>query len=199
MYTQKFAFSYLHRPNHEQVIYLSPYEFTMWWQPCLATYPVTVEMSEENTCHAVLTEAGRKKVQQRARGEEVDFKPGEDYCVEAREGSDWLAFPDTPATAAYRHEWVLQRHIRPKDPLFFGAPLPRKGDGEERTALLVMAYYHPYTAVAEFGTEHIPVLAQLRGEHQSWHDAMLAWFDGRVLCLEAKRYIDNFFAVTRAP
>jgi hypothetical protein len=31
----------------------------------------------------------------------------------------------------------------------------------------------------------------------SWHETMLHWFDGRVSCGETKRYIDNFFAVTR--
>jgi hypothetical protein len=31
----------------------------------------------------------------------------------------------------------------------------------------------------------------------SWQATMLKWFDGRVSCQETKRYLDNFFAVTR--
>ena len=31
----------------------------------------------------------------------------------------------------------------------------------------------------------------------SWHAAMLQWFDGRILSEESKRYIQNFLVVTR--
>ena len=35
------------------------------------------------------------------------------------------------------------------------------------------------------------------GNADSWHAAMLQWFDGRILSEESKRYIQNFLVVTR--
>ena len=106
-------------------------------------------MEDEGTCHATLTPTGREKMRKRSQGEHVDLKPAHDYRIEASGGHDWLALPGTPATTFYRHEWDLQRHTRPQDPMFFGTPLPRRGDGEKQIALLVIAYLHPYTAGAE--------------------------------------------------
>ena len=41
------------------------------------------------------------------------------------------------------------------------------------------------------------MLGNLCESGRSWQDTMLSWFDGRVGCQETKRYLDNFFAVTR--
>ena len=197
---KKFAFFYAHRPRHPSVWYLSPYEFAVYWEPQLARYPVTAAMLAEDAdrCHAVLTECGLAKLQQRASGHAVGFWPGVDYRVEAEGGQNWLALPSSPETDRYRHEWVLVRLRRPKDPTFARVPMPKKGAQEiERSASLVMPYFHPFTLRREDASDDVPYLGDLRGQHESWEQAMLSWFDGRVLCGESKRYIDNFLAVTR--
>ena len=49
----------------------------------------------------------------------------------------------------------------------------------------------------EWHNEDVPFLAQMCGSADSWHAAMLQWFDGRILSEESKRYIQNFLVVTR--
>ena len=61
-----------------------------------------------------------------------------------------------------------------------------------------MTYFHPFTLDPARETEHVPYLGDLTRGHQTWEDAMTSWFDGRVLCEEARRYISNFLVVTRA-
>jgi hypothetical protein len=50
---------------------------------------------------------------------------------------------------------------------------------------------------AAAATEEVPFLGDLCQAGLTWHGTMLHWFDGRVSCGETKRYVDNFFAVTR--
>ena len=52
--------------------------------------------------------------------------------------------------------------------------------------------------VRELAEDHVPYLAELRGAQERWSGAMRQWFEGRVLCQEAKRYVSNFMVVTRA-
>ena len=77
--------------------------------------------------------------------------------------------------------------------------MPRRGEKQqERNAALLTTYFHPFTLNAAVADDHVPYLGDLRGKHTSWHDALLHWFNGRVLTAESKRYVDNFLVVTRA-
>ena len=77
--------------------------------------------------------------------------------------------------------------------------MPRRGlQQQERNAALLMTYFHPFTLNRAAADEHVPFLVDLRGGHTSWHDALLHWFNGRVLSKESKRYIDNVLVATRA-
>ena len=68
---------------------------------------------------------------------------------------------------------------------------------QERTAALLMTYFHPHTMRRDLADEHVPYLGALQGPHPTWVNALQHWFDGRVLCEEVKRYLGNFMAVTR--
>jgi len=58
------ALLYGHRPMaHRELKYLSPYEFTMYWEPQLLKYPTTLEENASGLCHATLTPVGECKVQ----------------------------------------------------------------------------------------------------------------------------------------
>ena len=92
---------YGQRPKHENVWHLSPYEFTMYWQPVLAKYPLTLdmlEMEDPSAFHVSLTPKGEKKL----RDGVSELLPRVDYVVKDG-GVDWLPFPDCPSTRHFRH------------------------------------------------------------------------------------------------
>ena len=77
--------------------------------------------------------------------------------------------------------------------------MPRRGEGtQERNAALIMTYFHQFTLNPEEADCDAPFLGDLCQAGRSWHDSMLHWFEGRIPCEEAKKYVSNFFFVTRA-
>ena len=120
------------RGANPRVLFLSPFEFTRNWEVRLLKYPKTIEEDDDETndCHVALTATGRQKFSESKKQREVDLIAGEDYIVkdvEDEETSDWLPFPDCPATSAFRHEWIMVAHHRPVVPVFEGCPLPKFG------------------------------------------------------------------------
>ena len=202
------ALLYGHRPCEHQgemseVWYLSPYEFVMYWEPVLLTYPRTLDDEESKECHAYLTDAGRQKLSTKMQnshgnGDKEDMIPGEDYEVKEGQRGEWLPFPATPATDIFRHEWILQRRRRPEAPSFTGAPVPRHKAGEaERAACLTMAYFHPWTLRKNDESAGVKYAGNLRLAESTWQDALSHWLDGGLACAESKRYVGNFLAVHR--
>ena len=123
--------------------YLSPYEFTMYWEPKLLRYPQSIEQNQDPACHAKLTAKGLQKLSQPPAAALV---PGIDYVVKEHGGKDWQPFDDQPGSASLRHEWILQRRRRPRVPQFKGCPLPKHKHGSaEQNAKLTMVYFHPWT------------------------------------------------------
>ena len=149
-----------------------------------------------------LDAAGKVKVEAWSEPrEKPDSKPGMDFVVreDPQKDEGWLPLPENAFTADYRHTWVFVRNRRPMQPSFVHCPMPRRGqDFAERHAALIMTYFHPFTLDPTRETEHVPYLGNLTRGHQTWEDAMTSWFDGRVLCEEARRYISNFLVVSRA-
>ena len=81
-------------------------------------------------------------------------------------------------------------------PAFHGSPIPKHRVGEgERAAVIVMSYFHPWTTRNSDACAHVPHVSQLRGDHDSWKDALAGWLDGGIISLESKRYIGNFLCV----
>ena len=77
--------------------------------------------------------------------------------------------------------------------------MPRRGvDEQERNAALIMTYVHPFTLNPDLDSEHVPFLGNLCTAGKSWHVSLRQCFDGRILCEETKRYVNNFLTVTRA-
>jgi len=189
---------YGQRPRHPEMWCLSPYEFVMYWEPQLASYPLALAGADNAKHHVDLTASGRTKLQARAdSGESNDLQAGVDYIVRAG-GPGWVAYPDVPAAKHFRHTWVLTRRRRPVTPSFAGAPLPRHGGAEQqRAALIIMSYFHPWTLRHADAQEHVPYAGALRHERATWQEVMCTWFDGKVLCAEAKRYVGNFLSVHR--
>ena len=196
------VFMYGHRPAAcKELWFLSPYEFMVHWTIELAKYSHDVRFDNPDM-PARLTEAGIEKQRQKERGESVVLMAGRDYEIKGPRGGarhEWIALPDNTHTSACRHDWVIVRNHRPKDPTFAACPMPRNGTEEaERSAALILSYFHPWTLNPEAADTNVPFLGELCEAGMSWHDSLLHWFDGRVLCIETKRYVDNFLAVTRA-
>ena len=55
---------YGQRPKHEDVWHLSPYEFVMYWEPVMCSYPLSAVDEHLREHHVRLTEAGRHKLAQ---------------------------------------------------------------------------------------------------------------------------------------
>ena len=188
------------RPNRADLWQLSPYEFATYWTPTLLSFPTRVKDAKHPRHHAVLTKEGEERLKYNAQFPALaeDLTPGVHYVVKEDGGEDWVPYPDTPGCAHLRHTWVLKRNRRPKAPTFFGAPLPRGCLGEaERSARIVMTYFHPWTLRQDFADKHVVFAGDLRGEAATWNAAMTAWLDGNVQTEESARYVGNFMSVYR--
>ena len=98
-----------------------------------------------------------------------ELVPGVDYMVKGDAGKDWVAFPDTDGCRHLRRTWVLVRNKRPLAPTFFGAPVPRSRNGEaERSARIVMSYFHPWTLRQTEADDHVLFAGELRGDSKTW-------------------------------
>ena len=173
----------------------------MYWDIKFATHTMDPADMSEKRYHAKLTLSGREKLRARRKSEAVDLLPGIDYRVrdEPPENADWIPMPETDATVKHRHTWVFERRPRPVDPSFIHCPMPRRGAGEqERNAAIILTYFHPFTLNQACATEHVPFLGHLCSVNGSWHQTLLHWLDGHILCEEARRHVSNFLVVSRA-
>ena len=111
-----------------------------------------------------------------------------------------MPYPDVPTTQHFRHTWVITKRPRPVAPLFIGAPVPQKRNAAfERSALLTMAYFRPWTLrQGDADAAHVPHAGCLRDAAAgSWEDSLSSWLDGNVISQESVRYISIFLSVYR--
>ena len=189
---------YGQRPSDPHVWFLSPYEFTMHWEVCMLSYPLCIEDIYSTNHHVDLTDSGYEKLQ----AYKSDLLPEEDYVVGKGaidgQGREWLPYPETASTQSFRHIWIMRRRKRPSVPSFAGSPVPKHASGEhERSAAIVLAYFHPWTLRQQDADEHVPWAGSLRRRDESWQEALKGWLEGNVLCLEAQQLVGNFMCVHR--
>ncbi|CAJ1374097.1 unnamed protein product [Effrenium voratum] len=170
---------------------LSAYEWVRYWRVELARYRAPAEgvAKGQTVLHADLTASGHAKSE--------GLEAGVDYRVREGGGEDWVPFPDLPETERFRHQWVMVRRTRPVVPVFSGAPLP-KVSSSERTCMLLMAYFHPWTLLEHCAAEGCPLASQLRGSAASWATAFANWQRRGASSVEQQRYVQNFLNVTRS-
>ena len=191
------ALLYGHRPvSQAGLLYLSPYEFTMYWEPQLLKYPRSEEEDLGGKYEARLTVAGRRKLRLQVESELV---PGLDYVVKDEGGCNWVALENGPVTATLRHEWILRKRARPVAPHFKGCPLPKHSPfSAERNAQITLTYFHPWTLREEAWSDaHVPTIQHLKQDCETWVAALTQWLDGHILCEESKRYVSNFISMHR--
>ena len=61
-----------------------------------------------------------------------------------------------------------------------------------------MAYFHPWTLRHQDADEYVPWAGSLRRQDESWEEALQAWLQGNVICLESAQLVSNFLCVHRA-
>ena len=73
---------------------------------------------------------------------------------------------------------------------------------KKETRAYYLAYFHPWVIAEQDACEHVPALSHLApavdGVAKKWTHACTTWLAGKVLTLEMRHVVQNFFAVTRA-
>ena len=195
--SKSMALLYGYRPmKTAELKYLSPYEFTMYWEPQLLRYPLSPTENNTEYTEATLTPVGLAKL---AESQENELVSGVDYVVKETGGSDWVPLENLPGTTALRHEWILRRRLRPMAPHFKGCPLPKHQPGSgEQNAKIALAYFHPWTLrEEEWSDEHVPRLRDLKRDCESWDTVLKEWLDGNIISEESRRYVGNFISMHR--
>ena len=113
-YMRNFVYLYGHRPKDiDEVWYMSPYEFMVYWSIDLAQYPLDAEIPDDDDAYeAKLTSHGKAKLRHAKSSKEKNPKliAGIDYVVKERllqqTWYNWLPFPENESTLPYRHDWV---------------------------------------------------------------------------------------------
>ena len=130
---------------------------------------------------------------------DVELIAVEHYEVSERDGTTWLSFADAESTKFFRQAWIIRRRPRPIAPSFCGAPVPRTfASGCQRSAPITMSDFHPWTLRRDDAEDpHVRHPSPLRGDSDSWAEALIQWLDGNVLSSQAARYFCYFLCVHR--
>ena len=194
------AMLYGHRPHKDQdhrVWYLSPYEFISEWEVVLLNYPQSLHGHTSDVYHASLTDAGLQLLTD-STSRHPKLEAGIHYVVKEGQHANWIAYPACSATESFRHTYIIKKRRRPAAPMFIGSPVPLKGCDAERSALLTMVYFRPWTLRLDYEEDrYVPYAGRLRPEDKSWQDEFDEWLRGGVLSEESVRYINNFMSVYR--
>ena len=194
------AQAYGHRPCHDGLWELSPYEFIMYWD----VVPMRVPGSRKEWMQepaeqwdVTMTAAGRAKIE-KAKGEEtkLTLTPGKDYKVKQSTKKGRVQYP-AQSGAVLRHGWCLQRRSTPHVPCFAHCPVPARLDEKvNENARLTMAYFRAWTFDARRCTDSVVHVTALRGLNESWEKALREWLL-KLPCQETKDYLGNFMSVYR--
>ena len=192
--------AYSHRPSDSECWWLSPYEFTMHWELVPARIPhsrAEWEAANPDAWDVALTPVGEQKLRSSPLQAAAKLKPSTDYRLKVVRSRDRVCFASTAATAVLRHNWYLQRRVRPRCPHFANAPVPQRWtEKADRNARLTCVYFRAWTLDMTRATSQVPHLSQLLGPHETWEDALREWLL-RLPCAETKRHVGNFLSVYR--
>ena len=71
-------------------------------------------------------------------------------------------------------------------------------DSSDRSAMLTMAYFHPWTLrKSDAEGSAVPCAGNLRDREESWQNALSTWLKGNVVSQESVRNINIFMSVYR--
>ncbi len=178
------------REGSPDLWFLSAYEFFMYWRIEKPTYVKHIDELkydiDNDRFHAFLTVTGVDKLSKVGVDICQNMVSGEDYIVKKNGTSLWHPFTDTAETSPLRNKFVFIKNIRPRCPKFISCPLPTRGmsceQTAERSASIILAYFHPFTLRRDMETKHVPTPdTMLTQSESSWSKFMVRWFGGGTL------------------
>ena len=163
----------------------------------LLNYPQSLHGCNSDVYHASLTDAGVRLFTDPS-AKHPKLEAGVQHRVKEGKRDDWIAFPDCSATESFRHTYIIRKRRRPVAPLFVNSPVPLKGYDAERSSMLTMAYFRPWTLRPNDAQErYVPYAGKLRPDDKTWQQEFDNWLSGQAICEEALKYINNFMCVYR--
>ena len=111
-------------------------------------------------------------------------------------------FPKSNLIGDISSHWIMRRRREPIIPVFQGCPMPKQRDRfQERNAMIMMSYFHPWTLCQEFQSQHVPHVSMLGMpkdcERVQFTRACAEWMDGGILSSEMRNVVQGFMAVTQ--
>ena len=191
--------AYGNRGKDERVHELSAFEFARLFQIQPASHPVTVKEQRSESYHAVLTETGVKKLQEKHKPR---LQPELDYRIkDDTESATWIAMGTGDMVRRLRHDWIIAPRGRPAVPVVH-APWSRCRNEEDQAKLLIILFC-PFTLNEADADENIPFIQDLKTENmRNWMHALRVWLHRGLPTDCLRRWVANFCFVyfnSRAP
>ena len=127
---------YGYRGNDPRVYYLSPWEFTMYWEPVALEAPSSNSGNMKDLTEWIeIPDTGSTA------------QPGVHYRVKNTIDDDfnYVIFPDAPPLReVFRHTWILRRCVRPFVPQPHGTPMPDRAEDRMERSRLYSIYLRPW-------------------------------------------------------
>ena len=163
--------------------------------------PKTLEEWNEpsaKTWHISLTLAGLQQLTAATQDRKAHLTPYKHYRLKPWSSEAVCFFEDhNPTTRTLRHGWYLERRPRPLCPHFANSPVPKRlHEDAERNALLVQAYFRPWTLHLKRSCEAAPRATKLRKPSETWDSSLRAWLL-KLPSQETKQHVGNFLSVYR--
>ena len=206
--------------TNKEVIYLSPWEFKMWWSVRKLPQPPGPKPNPANREEYIarvqdLNETLRAKgamtiwsdePRQEESGEKARWEPNPDYS-----SKDVCFYPeDIPGSTDFRRTWYMHRNRRLMIPSPTGTVMPDKVKDEEKKAKLYSLYLRPWVLREKDQIKFVPHIVNLPSirrvlgredrrvpekQHDwSWQEAWSTYIRGHVVSEHSRRLIVQFMA-----
>ena len=155
----RFEDAYGHRGNHEDLYYLSPWEFTAHWKLEYLKAPSAYSKDPKTKWTAAgLTYREMLKEDKTACAP----KPGEHYVViNSDDCHRYISYPENQKTEFLRHVAVMVRRKRPHVPVPSNTPLPTDSKTAEEQGRMYSAYLRPWVLEKTYASPHVPHLSDI--------------------------------------
>ena len=146
------------RSTDPRLYYMSPWEFTQWWEPMCTKRP---SRFYDHTMWL------RNADYERA-------EPGVDYVIKPKmfEHEDIYVFPQRPKAGVpyerFRHTWFLKRRLKPFVPCPENTPLPNSKMESEQRSKIFSLYLRAWTLVEEESSVEVPFIKDLTLTAAQW-------------------------------
>ena len=149
------------RDTDPRLYYMSPWEFTQWWEPLCTKKPS--DYYEKNQYTKWLPNADYERAE-----------PGVDYVIQLKmfEHEDIYVFPQRPKAGVlyerFRNTWFLKRRLKPFVPCPENTPLPNSKMESEHRSKIFSLYLRAWTLVEEESSVEVPFIKDLTLTSAQW-------------------------------